>query len=60
MATPHIAAAAALVAARYPDKDPRQITTHLRRTATRLRAMRGQRWTPAYGAGLLNLRRALA
>ncbi len=60
MATPHITAAVALVAARYPDKDPGQITTHLRRTATRLRAMRGRSWTPAYGAGLLNLRRALA
>ncbi len=60
MATPHVAATAALIAARFPGKDARQITAHLRRTATRLPAMRGQRWTPDYGTGLLNLRKALA
>jgi subtilisin family serine protease len=60
MATPHVAAGAALVAARFPEKDSGQISDRLRRTTTRLPAMRGRRWTPAYGAGLLNLRKALA
>ncbi len=59
MATPHVAAAAALAVALHPDEGPAAIKDRLRRTATRLPAMRGKSWTRSYGAGLLNLRRAL-
>lgn len=60
MATPHVAAAAALVAARFPDKDAGQIKKHLHRTTTRLPAMKNRAWTPAYGRGLLNLQKTLS
>jgi subtilisin family serine protease len=60
MAAPHVAAAAALVAARYPGKDVGQIKKHLHRTTTRLPDMKNRPWTPAYGRGLLNLKKALA
>jgi len=60
MATPHVAAAAALVAAKYPEMDASQIKEKLRGSATRLPAMRDRAWTPAYGAGLLNLKMALS
>lgn len=60
MATPHVAAAAALVAARYPSKDAGQIKKHLLRTTTRLGAMKKRAWTPAYGRGLLNVKKALS
>ena len=60
MATPHVAAAAALVAAWSPDKDARQIRDHLLRTTTRVAAMKRRAWTPVYGRGLLNLKKALS
>lgn len=59
MATPYVAAATALVATRYPDKDASQIKEHLRQTTTRLAAMGSRAWTSAYGTGLLNLQKAL-
>ncbi|MEK7403904.1 MAG: S8 family serine peptidase, partial [Acidobacteriota bacterium] len=47
MATPHVAAAAALVAAKHPHMDATQIKEKLRSTATKLPAMRNRAWTPA-------------
>lgn len=60
MATPHVSAAAALLAARYPDWSPQQVAERLRATATKLQAMGGRERTPQYGAGLLNLKDALS
>ena len=60
MATPHVAAAAALVAARFPRLDAPQVKERLRQTATRLPVMKNRPWTQAYGAGLLNLHTALS
>jgi len=60
MATPHIAAAAALVAACFPDKDAGQIKKHLHQRTTRLPAMKNRAWTADYGRGLLNLKKALS
>ncbi len=59
MAAPHVSAAAALIAARFPDIDPPGIRTRLRATATRLPAMGRRRLTAACGSGLSNLKRAL-
>lgn len=59
MATPHVSAAAALIAARFQDMDPPRIRARLRATATRLPAMGRRRWTAACGSGLINLKRAL-
>jgi len=42
MATPHVAAAAALVAAKFPTKTSDQVRVHLRDTATKLAAMGGR------------------
>lgn len=58
MATPHVAAAAALVLARYPSRNAAWVKDRLRDTATRLPKMK-RAWTADYGHGLLNLRRAL-
>lgn len=60
MATPHVAAAAALVAARFPEMTAVDIKAHLRKTATRLEAMGNQDFTTSYGSGLINLKQALA
>lgn len=60
MATPHVVAVAALVAARYPTKDAGQVKKRLLRTTTRLGAMKKRAWTPAYGRGLLNVKKALS
>lgn len=59
MATPHVAGAAALVAARFPDLDAAGIQERLRKTAARLPAMKGKKRTVEYGTGLLNLPAAL-
>lgn len=59
MATPHVAAAAALVKARSSRRTPAQIATRLRRTAAAVPEMNGAAWTRAHGNGLLNLRAAL-
>ena len=60
MATPHVTAAAALLAAAHPDWSPRELSDRLRDSAAELQAMRGSRWTQSYGAGLLNLETALS
>ena len=59
MATPHVAAAAALVAAKYPNKTAIQVRDQLLRNTTRLRGMGVHKKTAAYGSGLLYLREAL-
>jgi subtilisin family serine protease len=60
MATPHVAAAAALIAARHPDWGPDQVSERLRTTAAKLSGMGGADFTDELGAGLLDLRAALA
>ena len=60
MATPHVAAAAALLLAKHPGWSPKQIARRLRNTATRTPEMAGKKWTEASGTGLLNLRAALS
>ena len=60
MATPHVAAAAALVAAKDPSKSARDIAGHLRETAATLTAMKKKARTNEYGDGLLDLARALS
>jgi subtilisin family serine protease len=59
MATPHVTAAAALLAAKRPGRTPVQIAARLRGTAARVPQMNGATWTRAHGNGLLNLRAAL-
>jgi subtilisin family serine protease len=60
MAAPHVTAAAALVAAKYPMLGPAEIKDRLRETATQLPAMGQRRRTHEYGAGVLNLHAALS
>ena len=60
MATPHVTAAAALVAAQDPALSPTDIVERLCSTAATLSAMRGRTRTNEYGAGLLDLERALS
>ena len=60
MATPHVAAAAADVAARHPDWAPAETKEHMRTTARRLAEMGKQAWTDAYGNGLLDVAAAVA
>ncbi|MBI4472265.1 MAG: S8 family serine peptidase [Acidobacteria bacterium] len=60
MATPHVAAAAALVAAKYQNKTGREIKRRLLNTTTRIAAMGKRKKTSAYGTGLLNLSQALS
>ena len=60
MATPHVTAATALLAAAHPDWSPGDLSERLRATAAELPAMRGSRWTQSYGAGLLDLETALS
>jgi subtilisin family serine protease len=60
MATPHVAAAAALLAARHRDWAPDDIKQQLIETARKLPDMRSKRFTQAYGNGLLDLERALS
>lgn len=54
MATPHVAAAAGLVAAKHPDWTPADIKEHLRNTAA------GKRFTPEFGDGVLDIVALLA
>ena len=54
MATPHVAAAAALAAAKHPDWSPAEIKTHLRKTAA------GKGFTPEFGDGVLDIVALLA
>ncbi len=60
MATPHVAGAAALVAALHPDFGAQDVQAHLRKTAATLSAMGRRARTNEYGDGLLDLKRALA
>jgi len=60
MATPHVAAAATLVAAEHPDWTPADVKQHLRDTSAKVADMGGQGFTEAYGNGLLDVEAALA
>ncbi len=55
MATPHVAAAAALVLARKPGIGPDEVAKILKKSATKLKASKVQ-----VGAGLLNVQKALS
>ncbi len=60
MAAPHVAAAVALLLANSrAARQPSEIADLLRITSTRLPEMAGDRWTPDFGYGLLDLRRLL-
>jgi subtilisin family serine protease len=60
MATPHVTAAAALIAAAHPAWTGDQIKARLQRATTRLAPMGSRPRTSEYGSGLLNLARAVA
>jgi subtilisin family serine protease len=60
MATPHVVAAAALLASKHKDWTATDTKEHLRKTAAKLSDMRGKDWTQAYGNGLLDLASALS
>ena len=60
MATPHVAAAAALVISQHPDWRPRQVANRLKATATKVPEMGGKKKTKQHGAGLLNLKDGLS
>jgi hypothetical protein len=60
MAAPHVAAAAALVAAYDRSLGPAGIQNRLRDTAIKLAAMGGKRTTHEHGSGLLDLKAALS
>src|SRR5436190_13443650 len=60
MATPHVAAAAALVAAKHPDWTPADTKEHLRAHATKVAYMDGKSFTEEFGAGLLDIAALLA
>jgi subtilisin family serine protease len=60
MATPHVAAAAALLHARHPDWGPEALKDRLLKTARKLADMKGSASTQAFGDGLLDLERALS
>ena len=60
MATPHVAAAAGLVAGVRPAWGPAEVADRLRGTAAKLPAMRGRARTQQYGTGLLDLTAALS
>lgn len=59
MATPHVAGAAALIVARRPRWTSDQVKERLRGTAATLPGMGRQAWTLEYGAGLLDVRKAV-
>jgi subtilisin family serine protease len=60
MATPHVAAVAALILAINPDFTPAQVRERLISTATKLSAMGNKKKTKELGYGLLNMERALS
>jgi hypothetical protein len=60
MATPHVAAAAALVAAQHPDWTPADTKEHLRNRAGKVADMGGKSFTEEFGAGLLDIAALLA
>jgi hypothetical protein len=60
MATPHVAAAAAIVAGRHPDWTPADTKEHLRTRAMKVADMGGKSFTDEFGAGLLDIATLLA
>ena len=60
MATPHVAAAAALLAAKRPNAKAAAIAARLRKSAATLPAMGASARTNEYGDGLLDVKRALS
>lgn len=60
MATPHVAAAAALVAAQHPDWTPADTKEHLRNRAAKVADMGGKSFTEEFGDGLLDIASLLA
>ncbi|MCA1673566.1 MAG: S8 family serine peptidase, partial [Actinobacteria bacterium] len=60
MATPHVAAAAVLVAARRPEMTADAIKARIRETAASLPSMRRRKWTSELGAGLLDIAAAVS
>jgi hypothetical protein len=60
MATPHVAAAAALVAATHPDWTPADTKEHLRSRAAKVAGMGGKTFTEEFGAGVLDTAALLA
>jgi subtilisin family serine protease len=60
MATPHVAGAAALLAAKHPGWGPAEIEDRLIKTVGRPEGMGKSAWTEAYGHGLLDLEVALS
>jgi subtilisin family serine protease len=60
MATPHVAAAAALVAARHPDWTPADTKQHLRDRAAKVADMGAKSFTEEFGSGLLDIASLLA
>lgn len=59
MAAPHVAAAAALVAAKHGAWTGADVGAHLVKTAAKLTAMKRRARTDEYGSGLLDLEKAL-
>ncbi len=60
MATPHVAAVAALILALNPNFTPAQVRERLISSATKLTAMGNKKKTDEYGHGLLNVEAALS
>jgi hypothetical protein len=60
MATPHVAAAAAIVAGRHPDWMPADTKQHLQARAAKVADMGGKSFTDEFGAGLLDIASLLA
>ena len=60
MATPHVTAAAALVAAANPAFGPADVAKRLQDTAAKVGAMGTRKFTAEYGSGLLDLAGALS
>ena len=60
MATPHVTAAAALLAARHPDWTPGDTKEHLRAQAAKVADMGGKSFTQDFGSGLLDIAALLA
>lgn len=59
MAAPHVAGCAALLKARYRNRDGKWIAERLIRRTMKLIAMRGAAFTPQYGRGLVSIAKAI-
>jgi subtilisin family serine protease len=60
MATPHVAAAAALILTKHNAFDGQQVKKHLQKSAAELPVMLGRQFTETVGAGLLDIKAALS